>query len=64
MRLAALHFRPSGKSAASNREEAAPLIAQAAKQKADLIVLGETLPYYGLGKTPFETSEPVPGPSD
>jgi predicted amidohydrolase/tetratricopeptide (TPR) repeat protein len=63
VRLAAAHFRPSGKSAASNREEAAPLIAQAAEQKADLIVLGETLPYYGLGKTPVETAEPVPGPS-
>ena len=36
-------FQPSGKSAASNRQEAAPLIAEAAKQKADLIVLGETL---------------------
>jgi predicted amidohydrolase/tetratricopeptide (TPR) repeat protein len=63
VRLAAAHFRPNGKSAASNREEAAPLIAQAAQQKVDLIVLGETLPYYGLGKTPVETSEPVPGPS-
>jgi predicted amidohydrolase/tetratricopeptide (TPR) repeat protein len=63
VRLAAAHFKPSGKSAASNREEAAPLIAQAAQQKADLIVLGETLPYYGLGKTPVDTSEPVPGPS-
>ena len=52
VRLAAAHFRPSGKSAAANREEAAPLIAQAAEQKADLIVLGETLTYYGLGKTP------------
>jgi predicted amidohydrolase len=63
VRLAAAHFRPSGKSAATNREEAAPLVAQAAAQKADLIVLGETLPYYGLGKTPADTSEPVPGPT-
>jgi predicted amidohydrolase len=63
VRLAAAHFKPSGKSAASNREETAPLIAQAAQQKADIIVLGETLPYYGLHKTPVDTAEPVPGPT-
>ena len=28
-----------------------PLIAEAARQKADLVVLGETLTYVGLGKT-------------
>lgn len=63
VRLAAAHFRPGGKSAASNRQEAAPLIAEAAKQKADLIVLGETLPYYGQGKSAVDTAEPVPGPT-
>jgi predicted amidohydrolase len=63
VRLAAAHFRPSGKSAAANREEAAPLIAQAAEQKADIIVLGETLTYYGQRTTPVETAEPVPGPT-
>ena len=63
VRLAAVHFRPSGKSAASNREETAPLIAEAAKQKADLVVLGETLPYFGLGKPAVDTAEPVPGPT-
>ena len=63
VRLAAAHFRPKGKSATANCEEARPLIEQAAKQNADLIVLGETLTYYGLGKSPAETSEPVPGPT-
>ena len=63
VRLAAAHFKPSGKSAASNREEAAPLIAEAAKQKADLIVLGETLTYFGLGKSMVDIAESVPGPS-
>jgi predicted amidohydrolase len=63
VRLAAAHFKPSGKSAAMNREEYAPLIAEAAKQKADLIVLGETLTYYGLGKPMVDTAEPVPGPT-
>jgi predicted amidohydrolase len=63
VRLAAAHFKPSGKSAALNREEAAPLIAEAAKQKADLIVLGETLTYFGLGKSMVDIAESVPGPS-
>jgi predicted amidohydrolase len=63
VRLAAAHFRPSGRSAETNRQEAAPLVAQAAMQKADLIVLGETLPYYGIGKKPVDTAEPVPGPT-
>ena len=40
-----------------------PFIAQAAKQKADLVVLGETVTYVGLGKKPHEVAEPVPGPS-
>ncbi|HEX5446028.1 MAG TPA: carbon-nitrogen hydrolase family protein, partial [Pirellulales bacterium] len=63
VRLAAAHFRPSGKSAAANCEEAAPLVAEAARQKADLIVLGETLPYYGRHKPAVATAEPVPGPT-
>jgi Carbon-nitrogen hydrolase len=63
VRLAAAHFRPSGQSARTNREEAAPLVAEAARQKADLIVLGETLPYFGLGKNPVDTAEKIPGPT-
>ncbi|HEX7447416.1 MAG TPA: carbon-nitrogen hydrolase family protein, partial [Pirellulales bacterium] len=63
VRLAAAHFRPSGKSAAANREEAAALVAEAARQKADLIVLGETLTYYGRHVPPVDTAEPVPGPT-
>src|SRR3954463_2777340 len=46
-----------------NRCEFAPLIADAAKQRADLIVLPETLTYYGLHKTYAECAEPIPGPS-
>ena len=63
VRLAAAHFKPSGKSVAANREEAAPLIALAAKQNADLIVLGETLTYFGLGKSMVDAAETVPGPT-
>ena len=40
-----------------------PLIAEAARQKADLVVLGETLTYVGLGKKYHEVAEPIPGPS-
>ena len=48
VRLATAHFQPRG--GTSNEEKCRlyePLIAEAARQKADLIVLGETLTYYG-----------------
>lgn len=63
VRLATVHFKPSGKSPAENCREFAPLIAQAAQQRADLVVLGETLTYYGVGKSYVECAEPIPGPS-
>ena len=63
VRLAAVHYRPLGKSMEENRREFAPLIADAAKQRADLVVLPETLTYYGLRKTYADCAEPVPGPS-
>ena len=50
VRLAAVHYRPRGKSPEANREEFVPLIAEAARQRADLVVLGETLTYFGTGK--------------
>lgn len=63
VRLATIHYRPSGgKTPLDNCRQYEPLIAQAAKQKADLVVLGETLTYVNLGKTPAEVAEPVPGP--
>ncbi len=63
VRLAAAHFKPSGKSPTSNCKETEPLIVEAAQQKADLIVLGETLTYFGVGKSMVDTAEPVPGPT-
>jgi len=64
VRLATVHFRPQGgKTPADNRKMFEPLIAEAARQKADLVVLGETLTFPGLGKKYHEVSEPVPGPS-
>jgi predicted amidohydrolase len=62
-RLATVHYIPSGKSGMANCEEYAPFIAEAARQQADLVVLGETVPYVRLGKKPYETAEPIPGPT-
>ncbi len=62
VRLAAVHFKPSGgKTPLDNCKQYAPLIAEAAKQKADLVVLGETITYVGLGKSFAEVAESVPG---
>jgi predicted amidohydrolase len=64
VRLAAVHYRPQGgKSPIDNCREFAPLIEDAARQRADLVVLPETLTYYGLRKPYAECAEPVPGPS-
>src|SRR5207245_1979345 len=64
VRLATIHFQPrGGKTPEDNCRLYAPLIAEAARQKADLVVLGETLTYYGLGKTFAEVAEPIPGTS-
>jgi predicted amidohydrolase len=64
VRLAAVHFRPrGGRTADENCRLYEPLIAEAARQKADLVVLGETLTYYGLGKAFAEVAESIPGPA-
>jgi predicted amidohydrolase len=64
VRLATVHFRPrGGKSPMENCRMFEAPIAEAAKLKADLVVLGETLTYVGLGKSYVDCAEPVPGPS-
>ncbi len=63
VRLATVHYKPGGKSARQNCDEYAPLIAEAAKKKADLVVLGETITYFGVGKSFADVAEPIPGPS-
>jgi predicted amidohydrolase len=64
VRLAAVHFRPEGgKTPEGNCHLFAPLVADAAKSRADLVVLPETLTYFGLGKSYADCAEPVPGPS-
>ena len=61
--LATIHFRPSGKSPRASCEEYEKLIANAAKQHADLVVLGETIPSVGVKRAPHELAEAVPGPT-
>jgi predicted amidohydrolase len=64
VRLATVHFKPKdGKTPMDNCRMYEPFIAEAAKQKADLVVLGETLTYVNLGKKYHEVAEPIPGPS-
>jgi predicted amidohydrolase len=64
IRLAAAHLRPrDGKTPLGNCLQYQPLIESAAHEKADLIVLGETLTCVGLGRSPEEVAESIPGPS-
>lgn len=63
VRLAAVHYRPQGKTPEENRRQFLPLIEEAARQKADLVVLGETLTYVATGQTYADVAEPIPGPS-
>ena len=62
-RLATAHFRPEkGTTAAEKCVQFVPLVEQAARERADLLVLPETLTYYQAGS--FEdAAEPIPGPS-
>lgn len=64
VRLAAVHFRPKGGgSPMGNCRLFEPLIAEAARRRADLVVLPEVITSYGLDKTVAECAEPIPGPS-
>jgi predicted amidohydrolase len=63
VRLATIHLQPKAKTPEGNRRLFAPLIEEAARQKADLVVLPETLTYYGIGLRPDQVAEPIPGPS-
>jgi predicted amidohydrolase len=64
VRLAAVHYRPKGgKSTLENCREFEPVIANAARQHADLVVLPETLTYYHSGRKIAECAETIPGPA-
>ncbi len=64
VRLATVHFMPrGGKTAMDNSRQFEPLIAEAARQKADLVVLPEVLTMAGNGLSFTSAAEPVPGPT-
>ena len=64
VRIASVHYRPKkAKTPMEACQQFAPLIEKAAEQKADLVVLGETLTYAGVGSTYADCAETIPGPS-
>ncbi len=64
VRLATIHYRPrEGRTSLEKCRQFAPLVAKAAAQKADLVVLPETLTYYSSGRSYAEAAESIPGPS-
>lgn len=64
VRLAAINFRPKGgKTGLENCRQFAPLIAEAAERKADLVVLGECITTVSNPLDHVSGAEPVPGPS-
>jgi len=64
VRLAAVHYQPHGaKTSMDACRQFAPLIEDAARRKADLVVLGETLTYAGVGSNYVDCAESIPGPS-
>ncbi len=64
VRLATVHYQPrEGKTPADKCRLFAPLIEKAAAAKADLVVLPETLTFYGTGRAMADCAESIPGPS-
>ena len=64
VRLASIHYRPRGaKTPMDACRQYVPHIEEAARQNADLVVLGETLTYAGVGSSYADCAESIPGPS-
>jgi predicted amidohydrolase len=64
VRLAAVHYVPhGGMTAMDSCRQFAPLVEDAARQKADLVVLPETITCTGNGLSYADAAEPIPGPS-
>lgn len=63
VRLATVQHTPGGKSSRGNCEGYAPLVQKAASLHADIVVLGETIPYARTRLSPVESAEPIPGPT-
>jgi predicted amidohydrolase len=63
VRLATVHYVPrETRTPASRREAFIPLLAEAARQHANLVVLPEVVTFGG-GSTYLQVAEPIPGPS-
>lgn len=63
VRIATVHYRPQGGSTALDScRQFDDLVADAARQRADLVVLPETLTATGNGLSYFDAAEPIPGP--
>jgi len=64
VRLASVHYRPrDAKTPRDACRQFAPLVEEAARRKADLVVLGETLTCAGTGLSYADCAETIPGPS-
>ena len=64
VRVGAVHYVPhGGKTAMDSCRQFEPLVADAAQQRADLVVLPETITCTGNGLSYFDAAEPIPGPS-
>ncbi len=64
VRLATVHYVPNGGNTAMDScRQFARLIEEAARQKADLLVLPETITATGNGLSYVAAAEPIPGPS-
>lgn len=64
VRLAAIHYAPrGGKTAMDSCTQFEPLITEAAKENADLVVLPEAITCTGNGLTYADVAESIPGPS-
>lgn len=64
VRLAAINYRPrNSKSSIESLDQCEPHLAEAAKQNADLAVLGEVLTAVGRPDSFEEIAEPIPGPT-
>lgn len=64
VRIAAVHYASHGcSSAQASCDQFAPLVAAAAQQNADLVVLPETITCTGNGLSYADAAEPIPGPS-
>jgi predicted amidohydrolase len=64
VRLATVHYVPhGGKTGMDSCRQFAPFIEEAARQKADLVVLPETITATGNGLSYRDAAEPIPGPA-